>query len=190
MRYRGTDPLVLAIPRGGVPIGRVLADRLDGDLDLVLVRRLGSPFNPAHSIGAVDESGSFALSGSSDLAWMTRERLEREKSVQLASMRAERRRWSLGRPPLSRAGRTVIVVDDALASGATMGAALRLLAGQGARRVICAVPIASRLGMDSVRALADECEALAMLEPFGPIARYYGELPPIEDEELTQLLAA
>src|SRR6185437_6003422 len=75
-RYRGMDPLVLAIPRGAVPMGRIVADKLDGDLDVVLVRKLGSPFNPEFAIGAIDESGAFALSSDSDLATVSRDSLE------------------------------------------------------------------------------------------------------------------
>ena len=218
LRFRGTDPLVLAIPRGAVPMGRIVADRLDGDLDVVLVRKLGSPFNPEFAIGAIDESGAFALSSDSDFATVSREYLEREKAAQLARIRAQRRRWSHLRAALDPAGRVAIVVDDGLATGATMAAALRFLRERGARTTVCAtsavalvqvrrctdtptpergarttvcaVPVASREGLDVVRPLADEVVALAVPEPFGAVSRFYGEFPPVEDEEVSELLAA
>jgi predicted phosphoribosyltransferase len=145
-RYRGADPLVLAIPRGAVPMGRVLADRLDGDLDVVLVRKLGSPFNPEYAIGAIDESGAFELSGDSDLATVSREYLEREKAAQAARLRA--------------------------------------------RRLVCAVPVASRQGLDLVRPLCGEAVALAVPEPFIAVSRFYRSFSQVEDEEVSELLAA
>jgi putative phosphoribosyl transferase len=190
LRFRGTDPLVLAIPRGAVPMGRIVADRLDGDLDVVLVRKLGSPFNPEFAIGAIDESGAFALSSDSDFATVSRDYLEREKAAQLARIRAQRTRWSHLRAALDPVGRVAIVVDDGLATGATMAAALRFLRERGARTTVCAVPVASREGLDVVRPLADEVVALAVPEPFGAVSRFYREFPQVEDEEVSELLAA
>jgi predicted phosphoribosyltransferase len=190
LRYRGTDPLVLAIPRGAVPMGRVIADRLDGELDLVLVRKLGSPFNAEFAIGAIDESGAFALSGAMDFAGVTRDYLEREKAAQLARLREQRLRWVHNRAPIDPNGRTVIVVDDGLATGATMAAALRFLRERGAARIVCAVPVASREGLETVRALADEVVTLAVPEPFIAVSRYYRQFPQVEDEAVSELLAA
>ena len=187
--YEGTHPLVLAIPRGAVPMGRVIADALGGELDVVLVRKLRSPFNPEFGIGAIDESGSFHLSTEALYAGGSPEYLEREKATQLAQIRERRKSWSM-RAPIDPAGRVVIVIDDGLATGVTMAAALRFLRERGPRRLVCAVPVASRQGMDLAEELADEVVALAVPDPFQAVSLFYGSFPQVEDDEVVQLLAA
>lgn len=187
--YKGTHPQVLAIPRGAVPMGRVIADALDGDLDVVLVRKLRSPFNPEFGIGAIDESGSYHLSPEAAYAGGSPEYLEREKALQLAQIRERRAQWSM-RPPIDPKGRVVIVVDDGLATGVTMTAALRFLRERGPRRLVCAVPVASRQGLQMAEELADEVVVLAVPEPFQAVSLFYRSFPQVEDDEVVQLLAA
>src|SRR5690554_4579597 len=117
---KGEHPLVLAIPRGGVPMGRVLADALEGELDVVLVRKVGAPGNPEYAIGAVSEDGSVHLeeaAGQCRQAWLTRE-IERQREL----IEERRRRYTPVRSPIDPAGRVVVVVDDGSATGATMAA--------------------------------------------------------------------
>ena len=189
-RYRGGNPLVLAIPRGGVPMGRAIADALGGSLDVVLVRKLRSPFNPEFGIGAVDEAGSYHISIDAAYAGATPEYVEREKEAQLAQIRERRAAWSRLRAPSDPRGRSVIVVDDGLATGLTMAAALRFLRGRGPERLVCAVPIASASGLEAIDRFADEIVVVDTPEPFRAVSLFYRHFQQVEDEEVVHLLAA
>ena len=190
MYLKGERPLVLAIPRGAVPMGRVIADRLGGDLDVVLVRRLRSPFNREFAIGAIDEAGAFELSADAAYAGGSRDYLEREKAEQLARIRECRAAWSRVRPAANPEGRACVVVDDGLATGATMVAALRFIRKHNPRLLVCAVPVASATGIDNVKDIADELVVVHRPEYFGAVSQFYRNFAQVENEEVAQLLAA
>ncbi len=187
--WRERDPLVLAIAPRAVPLGRVIADRLDAELDVVLVRALGSPQNPAYAIGAVHESGELTLAADIGFAGVSREALERERSAQLARLREVRDHF-VRRAPLAIAARSVIVVDEALGNGLTMAAALRHVAAAGARERVCAVPVAAREGLARVAPLADACVVAAVVERVRAAGDFYRRLGPVDEEEVAELLAA
>ena len=187
---KGERALVLAIPRGAVPMGRVIADRLGADLDVVLVRKLRSSFNREFAIGAIDESGAFELSADAAYAGGSREYLEREKAEQVARIRECRAAWSSVRLPANPEGRACVVVDDGLATGATMVAALRFIRKRNPRLLVCAVPVASETGIDNVKDIADDLVVVHRPDYFGAVSQFYRSFAQVEDEEVAQLLAA
>ena len=188
--WRGKSPLVLAIPRGAVPMGRVLADELGGELDVVLVRKIGAPFQPELALGAIDEhvqvhwTPGLGPEGASS-SW-----LERAKREQLDLMRKRRERYGARRHPVDPEGRVVIVVDDGLATGSTMVAALAAVRARKPARLICAVPVAASDSLARVRPLADEVVCLSVPDWFGAVSQFYRHFDQVEDDEVERILAS
>ena len=188
-KYQGRKPLVLAIPRGAVEMGRVLADELGGELDVVLVRKLRSPMNPEFAVGAIDESGWAYIAPHAASAGADAEYLQREKQTQLEILQRRRAQYTPSRSPIDPRGRIVIVVDDGLATGATMIAALHAARAKRPQRLVCAVPVAAPDSLERVRAYADEMVCLEAPDPFFAVGRFYRAFPQVEDDEVTALLA-
>lgn len=188
--HRTSHPLVLAVPRGAVPMGRIIAEALDGELDIVQVRKLGAPFNPEFAIGAVDESGWRYLSPEladlgielTEIDQLTRREVER--------MRRRRSQWLAGRAPIDATGRTVIVVDDGLATGASMIAALHAVRARRPAHLVCAVAVAAPDSLRKVRAHADETVCLAAPTGFQAVGQYYLDFRQVEDDEVAAILGA
>ncbi len=188
--YRGQRPLVLGIPRGAVPMARRIAERLDGDFDVVLVRKLRAPGQPELAIGSVDESGCTYIAPFAASAGADAQHIEAEKCQQLETIRQRRARYTPLRAPVDPAGRIVIVVDDGLATGATMIAALHGLRQQQPARLVCAVPVAPPDTLAQVRPLADDVVCLETPVGFQAVGQFYRDFDQVEDEEVIALLKA
>ena len=187
-KYRGHNPLVLAIPRGAVGMGKVLAEELDGELDVVLVRKLRSPFSSEFAVGAIDESGWCYIADHAARAGADDAYLETEKSTQLETLRKRRKQYTPARSPVDPKDRIVIVVDDGLATGASMIAALHAARARQPQRLVCAVPVAAPETLKRVQPLADEVVCLAAPQEFYAVGQFYREFPQVEDEEVIALL--
>jgi len=189
-RWRGTRPLVLAIPRGAVPMGKVIAERLDGELDVVLTRKLHAPGSPEFAVGAIDETGWTYLADYAERAGASATYVAREVESELATIRRRRAEYTPERPPVDPKGRVTIVVDDGLATGATMIAALHSLRSRGPERLICAVPVASVEAVEKVTPYADEVVCLATPAEFYAVGQFYLDFRQVDDAEVKALLRA
>jgi len=187
--YRASRPLVLGIPRGAVPMAKQIAEALGGELDVVLVRKLRAPGNPEYAIGAIDESGWSFLTPESAWVRPSPDYLEHEKQAQLAVIRERRKTYTALRQAHDPAGRTVIVVDDGLATGSTMIAALHALSAKKPAKLICAVPVAPPDTIEKVKQYCDEVVCLETPEDFSAVGQFYANFGQVEDEEVVAALA-
>ncbi len=188
--YRGKNPLVLAIPRGAVPMAKVIAEELKGEMDVVLVRKLRAPGNPEYAIGSVDESGWAYIAPQAASTGADEDYLQREIATQLETMKQRRAQYTPVRPPIDPAGRIVIVIDDGLATGSTMIAALHALRAKTPAQLICAVPVAPPDTLERVRGSADKVVCLSAPVEFYAVGQFYQDFQQVEDEEVVATLAA
>ncbi len=185
--YRGARPLVLAIPCGAVSMGRLIADRLDGDFDVVLVRKLRAPGRPEQAIGSVDERGHTYIGPEADL-WITDAYIERERRMQMERLAHCRSLYTPIHPPVSPTGRTVILVDDGAATGATMIAALRAIRAELPAKLVVAMAVAPRETLQHIEAEADQVACLVCPDPFPTIGSCFRRFPAVSEEQVCALL--
>lgn len=186
-KYRGRHPLILAIPRGAVPMGKILAEALDGDLDVVLVRKLGAPRNPELAVGSIDETGAVYLDPDTR-ALCTEEYLEAEKAAQLEALRRRRQLYAPAGPPIDARGRVTIVLDDGLATGSTMIAALRAVRARQPATLVAATGVASREALRLVGREADEVVCLETPAMLLAIGSHYRDFSQVTDDEVLATL--
>ncbi|TDB82198.1 phosphoribosyltransferase [Micromonospora fluostatini] len=183
------DVIVLGLVRGGVPVARVVADRLGAPLDILVVRKLGMPWAPEVAFGALGPGGVQVLNeqvaAGLDQADVT-EVSQREQ----AELDRRERLYRSARPPLDLAGRTAVVVDDGLATGATARAAVAVARRLGARRVVVAVPVGSVEACDLLATESDELVCAQRPPDFGAVSTYYTDFHEVSDGEVTDALAA
>lgn len=186
--YRGKNPLVLAIPRGAVPMAKTIAHALGGEFDVVLVRKLRAPHHAELAVGSVDESGWVYVAEHAALYGADSAYIEAEKQVQLQTIRQRRAQYTPIRPPIDPSERIVIVIDDGLATGATMISALHGLRERHPARLICAVPVAPPETLEKIAGMADEVVCLQAPEFFRAVGQFYTHFPQVEDTEVIALL--
>ena len=180
------NPLVLGVPRGGVPMAQIIADALGGEMDVVLVHKLRHPDQEELAIGAVDETGSAFLSD-----WANEvdsEYIEAEKQRQLAVLRERRAQYTPRREPIDPHGRIVIVVDDGIATGSTMTAALRSMRAKNPKKLIGAVAVAST---HAARAMLHECDAMVCLNvpaDFSAVGEFFDDFDQVSDRDVIEAL--
>ncbi len=192
LRFRGSDVVVLALPRGGVPVGFEIAQALDAPLDLVLVRKIGAPFQRELAVAAVVDGETPETVTNEDVLAelsLTPDYVREEAAHELREIERRRRLYLEGRPPLPVEGRTAIVVDDGIATGATMRAALRAVRRRRPARLVLAVPVAPPDTIEELRGEVDEVVCLATPAFFGAIGAFYDDFRQLEDDEVRELLA-
>jgi len=187
--YRGKHPVVLGIPRGGVPVAAEIARRLDGVLDVVVARKLGAPQHAELAIGAVTADGGRFLNDDVIRALkVSEEYLATVTAEQMAEARRREERFRRGRAPLDLKGKPVILVDDGLATGATMRAAARAARARGPERLVAAVPVGSADAVTALKQEVDEMVCLAEPEPLIAIGLHYGDFAQVDDARVLELL--
>jgi predicted phosphoribosyltransferase len=191
LHLKQSKPIVLALPRGGVPVAFEVANALEAPLDVVLVRKIGAPGQPELGLGAVVDGAASRLVLNEELVALVRPGqayLEAEEKRQLAEIERRRALYRPGRAPLSVAGRTVIAVDDGIATGGTMKAVLLALRSAGADHLVLAVPVAPADSLEELSRIADETVCLMSPEPFYSVGSHYRDFTQTTDAEVIDLL--
>jgi putative phosphoribosyl transferase len=187
----GEKPVVLALPRGGVPVGFEIARALDAPLDIVLVRKIGVPWQPELALGAVvDGANPQALINRNLVAELAIDEcyINSETARQLAEIERRRKLYLGDRPPVPLPGRTVIVVDDGIATGSTVRTALRAVKKAGAGKIVLAVPVAPADALEQLKGEVDEIVCLSSPRRFIAVGAHYAEFAQLADADVIALL--
>lgn len=191
-RYKGQRPVVLALPRGGVPVAAEVATALDAPIDLILVRKIGVPFQPELAMGAVVDGIEPIIVRNEEvirLCGVSEGDFNAIRDEQLAEIERRRKRYLGDRPHPQLAGRIVIVVDDGIATGATTRAALRATRMRKPSKLVLAVPVAPTDTLQKLQGEADDIVCLEDYEEFGAIGLFYSDFAQVSDTEVIEILA-
>jgi predicted phosphoribosyltransferase len=189
--YKDQQPAILALPRGGVPVAAEVAGALGAPVDLILVRKIGVPFQPELAMGAVVDGDAPLIVRNEDVirhAGISEDEFKAACASELAEIERRHQRYVGGRPRVDVAGRTAIVIDDGVATGATTRAALRATRMRGPKKLVLAVPVAPTDSLAELREEADDVICLEQHEMFGAIGFYYADFRQISDREVIEIL--
>ena len=189
--YKDQHPVILALPRGGVPVAAKVAAALDAPLDLILVRKIGVPFQPELAMGAVVDGGAPIIVRNEDVigsAGIDEKQFKAVCDGELAEIERRRQRYLGGRERVDVTGRTAVVIDDGIATGATTRAALRATRMRNPKKLVLAVPVAPSDSIVAMREEADEVICLEDHEFFGAIGFFYRDFRQVSDEEVIEML--
>jgi putative phosphoribosyl transferase len=185
--YKGQKPLILGVPRGAVPMARIIADALEGELDVVLVRKLRAPGQPELAIGAVDEAGSILKGSYFDVA--DEEYLRDEIRTQQGVIRARREMYTRAQKAIDPAGRIVVIVDDGIATGSSMLAAIRSVRARKPRKLIVAIGVAPAQSLRQIEAEADEVLCLHAPADFYAVGQFFDDFSEVTDDMVVMALS-
>ncbi|HHU03967.1 MAG: phosphoribosyltransferase family protein [Saccharofermentanales bacterium] len=187
-KFKDDDVIVFALPRGGVVLGVEIAEKLDAPLDLVITKKIGHPFNSEYAIGAVAESGE-PLYNAAELRRVDASWRRSEEERMRAELKRRRRDYFGDREQEDLAGKVAIIVDDGIATGLTMMAAIKYLRGQGAERIVVAIPVTPYDTAQRLREQADDLVSLQIDRYYrGAVGAYYKDFRQVSDEEVIALL--
>jgi predicted phosphoribosyltransferase len=189
--YRERRPVILALPRGGVPVAAEVAAALSAELDLILVRKIGVPWRRELAMGAVVDGGNPIVVRNDDVidtAGVPREQFDAACRRELAEIERRRRLYVGARSPVDITGRVAVVVDDGIATGATTRAALQATRARKPARLVLAVPVGPTGTMESLRADADDVVCLERHEDFGAVGLFYDDFTQVTDDEVIEIM--
>ncbi len=183
--------VVVALPRGGVPVGAAVAERFKLPLAVLLIRKIGVPWQPELAVGAVAYGDELEVTVNEDVAialGLSRQDIKKMANAELPELKRRREMYLNGRPAISLTGRTAIIIDDGVATGATMRAAIRIVKQRHPERIILALPVASRSTLARLQSEVDEVVCLLVPEPFSSVGSYYSRFGQVDNLEVVELL--
>lgn len=188
-RYKNTNAIVLALPRGGVVVGRAIADALSLPIDIITTRKIGHPSNPEYAIGAVDATG-ISVWNEIEIASLDKQWVKEEVRRQKEEAGRRNKTYRKGKKGINISAKAVIIVDDGIATGFTMRLAIKAVKKENPEKIVVAVPVAPSESIDEIR--NEGADEIILLEPseefMGAVGAHYQEFEQVEDEEVINLL--
>lgn len=184
-QYQHEDAVILAVPRGGVPIGKIVADALHFPLDIILTKKIGHPVNKEYAIGAVGINDQFFAKTD---GMVPRDYVDQEAKKIQANLKERYQRYLGDKTPVDLTNKTAIIVDDGIATGNTLLATVQLVKRKGAAKVIIASPVGPTVPVEKLRSLVDDVICLEIPPDFGAVGQFYEQFNQVSDEEVISML--